>query len=139
MSEVTESFLKDQFSEEQKAWGLYYSVKYAIFSKYSELLGLYSVYSTKKQKYVEEELIAGIRNLLFLMLSAYYSKYHIFKQKGVVIIHEKLDKIVKEKQIVIVVDEIDKLMCEIPIALNIMGITDIIATPKNKIDSFTGF
>lgn len=139
MDSVGDELIKLASLEEQKTYALYLSVKFAIFSKYSELLGIYAQYCNKKQKYLEDELIMGIKNLLFLMLSAYYSKYGIFKAKGVDLIYSKMNKIVNEKKIDILVNEIEPIMCEIPVALNLMGITDILPPSKNKLDSYAGF
>ncbi|MEM5871363.1 MAG: hypothetical protein QW051_00655 [Candidatus Aenigmatarchaeota archaeon] len=138
MAEIEEIY-KVMGLDDQKTIALYVSVKFAVFSKYSELLGIYAQYCNKKQKYLEDELITGIKNLLFLMLSAYYSKYGLFKAKGVDLIYAKMNMIVNEKKIEVSVNEIEPIMCEIPVALNLMGITDILPPSKSKLDNYAGF
>jgi len=139
MDVAGEELIKFASLEEQKTFALYISVKFAIFSKYSELLGVYAQYCNKRQKYLEDELITGIKNLLFLMLSAYYSKYGIFRAKGVDLIYAKMNMIVNDKKIEVSVNEIEPIMCEIPVALNLMGITDILPPSKSKLDNYAGF
>lgn len=121
---------------------IYNTVKYAIFMKFSDVVRLFSQFYQKKNRVIRMELESELISLILLIISSYEKNLGktIINTEGKFETFKKVYKRFKnEANLEIKEEEIPRLLVEIPIILNIIGVTDIALKSRSTTDDFAGF